>query len=255
MRAGGHDLEVARLDGTRPGPTLVLLHEGLGSVSLWKTFPERLASMTGLPLLAYSRWGYGKSEAVTLPRPLSFMHDEARVLPELLDAAGIEEAILVGHSDGASIALLHAATGSPRIKGVVAMAPHVFVEEKCVVEIARLARELPGSDLERRLGRHHADVAGAFQGWAGAWLDPAFLAWDLTSLLPGVNAPVLVIQGDQDAYGTLAQVDAVCSGVSGPSDRLVLAGAGHSPHREREAETASAIAEWISARTARREGW
>jgi pimeloyl-ACP methyl ester carboxylesterase len=244
----GHRLEVLRIAGDAALPALVFLHEGLGSVSQWRDFPATVARATGAPVVVYSRLGHGQSDAVTLPRPLTFMREEARGdLPLLL--AGIEgDVVLVGHSDGASIALIHAADGDARLRGVVAMAPHVFVEAMCVDAIARVAAvyETPTTDLRARLARHHADVDGVFRGWSGAWLDPGFTAFDVRALLPRVAVPVLVIQGDADEYGTEAQVDAIRRHAGGPVDALLLARCGHAPHRDRPGETRAAIAAFVA---------
>jgi pimeloyl-ACP methyl ester carboxylesterase len=176
------------------------------------------------------------------------MHDEAlRVLPDLLAKAGVDDAVLVGHSDGASIALIYAGEIGRGLRAVVTMAPHVFVEDVCVRSIAAIRAEYAaeGSDVRSKLARHHADVDGAFYGWADAWLDPGFRSWDLIGFLPGVKVPVLVIQGEDDEYGTVAQVDAVCRGVSGPAERLVLPGCGHVPQKDRPEETVRAVVELV----------
>ena len=249
--AGGHRLEAVQL-GPAPGaaPTLVFLHEGLGSVSAWRDFPARVVSATGLGALVYSRWGYGKSEPVTLPRPLTYMHDEALVtLPQVLVAAGIEQAVLVGHSDGASIALIFAGSGLPeasRVRGLVLEAPHVFVEELSVRSIAMAAEAYSTGDLRARLTRHHGDnVDAAFWGWNRAWLDPAFRAWNIEEYLPRIRAPSLVIQGQDDPYGTLAQVDSIETKSGGPVSRLVLPRCGHAPHRDQPEATIEAVARFV----------
>lgn len=242
----GHRLEVERIAGRTP--TLVFLHEGLGCVARWRDFPRAVAAATDHAALVYSRRGYGQSEAAPRPWPLTFMHDEARrELPALLARQGIADVVLIGHSDGASIALVHAAEAGRAVRGVVAMAPHVFVEDVCVRAITALRGQFqdPATEVRTKLGKHHADVDGAFLGWAGAWLDPDFRRWDLTGLLPGVRAPVLVIQGDRDEYGTLAQVDAVCAGVSGPASRLVLSDCGHVPQRDQSQETLAAVVRFV----------
>lgn len=250
LRAAGHTLEVERIGGE--GPVLVFLHEGLGCVARWRDFPARVAAATGRAALVYSRRGYGRSEPAPLPRPLTFMHDEAlRVLPEVLAAEGIDDAVLIGHSDGASIALIHAGAIGQGVRGVAAIAPHVFVEDVCVRSIAALRADYldPATEVRAKLARHHADVDNAFLGWAGAWLDPGFPAWDLTEHLPGVRVPVLVLQGEGDEYGTLAQVDAVCAGVSGPCERVVLPACGHVPQRDQPEATLAAIAHFVNSLT------
>jgi pimeloyl-ACP methyl ester carboxylesterase len=248
LEAAGHRLEQERFAGG--APTLVFLHEGLGSVSLWRGFPRAVAEATGSAALVYSRRGYGRSDPSPRPWPLRFMHDEAiLVLPAVLDAARVEDAVLVGHSDGASIALVYAGAIGLRVRGVVAMAPHVLVEEVCVRSIAAIRAEYdaPGSALRERLARHHADVDGAFHGWADAWLDPGFRSWDLRGYLPAVRVPVMVIQGEDDAYGTLLQVDEIERLVPAPVERVVLPACGHSPHRDRPGETLAAVARFVQA--------
>jgi pimeloyl-ACP methyl ester carboxylesterase len=243
--AAGARLEVERIGGAGQ-TTLVFLHEGLGSVSQWRDFPRAVAESTGCPALIYSRVGYGRSDPVERPRPLTFMHDEARrALPELLSQEGIEDAILIGHSDGASIALIYAGESSPFVRGLILEAPHVFVEEVCVRSIEQVRAEYGRTDLRDKLARYHTDVDGAFYGWADAWLDPAFRSWDITGFLSAIRAPVLVIQGEHDEYGTVAQVDAVERGVAGRFERLILPGCGHSPHREKPEATLAAMVRFI----------
>ncbi|HEX7238788.1 MAG TPA: alpha/beta hydrolase [Longimicrobiaceae bacterium] len=249
LEAGGQRLEYA-WHGPPPGeaPTLVFLHEGLGCVSLWRDFPARLAEATGCGALVYSRAGYGRSDPVDLPRPVSFMHHEGlRVLPEVLDAAGVRDAVLVGHSDGASIALVHAGSGAAgRVRALVLEAPHVFVEDVSVASIARAGEAYRGTDLRAKLARHHGgNVDCAFRGWNEVWLHPEFRAWNLEAYLPAISVPVLVVQGEADEYGTLAQVEAVRTGVRGPVETLVLPGVGHSPHRDRPDETLAAMAAFV----------
>ncbi len=245
--AAGHRLE-ASWTGPRPNdaPTLVLLHEGLGCVAMWRDFPEALAAATGLGVFTYSRIGYGGSDPVELPRPLTYMHDEGRVaLPAVLDAAGVGEAILVGHSDGGSIAIVHAGSGAgPRVRALALLAAHVFCEPMSVEAIARARDAYEHGDLRDKLARYHGkNVDGAFWGWNRAWLDPAFASWNIEEFLPRIDPGVatLVVQGDADPYGTLKQVDAIEAGVRGPCERLVLPGCGHAPHRERASETVDAI--------------
>jgi pimeloyl-ACP methyl ester carboxylesterase len=218
-------------------PTLVLLHEGLGSVSLWRDFPERLAAEARLGAVVYSRAGYGRSDAVSLPRPLDYMQREGTTtLPRLVDALGLRRVVLFGHSDGASIALAYAATahGRAHAEGLVLEAPHVVCEDVSVASIERAREAYLKGDLRARLARHHGDnVDCAFWGWNGAWLDPGFRAFDLRGDLGGIEAPILAIQGSADEYGTLGQLDAIEAGVRGRFERMVIEGAGHSPHRDR----------------------
>ena len=249
LYAGGRRLEY-EWHGPPPGaaPTLVFLHEGLGCISLWRDFPARLAAATGCGALVYSRAGYGYSDPVPLPRPLRFMHEEALVvLPEVLAAAEVQDAILVGHSDGGSIALIHAGgvPGAP-VRGLCLEAPHVFCEDLSVASIALAAEKYRQGDLRRALERHHgANVDVAFWGWNQAWLDPAFRGWNIQEYLGGIRCSALVVQGEDDEYGTLAQVDAIEAGSGGSVQRLVLPACGHSPHRAQPEATLAAMSAFI----------
>jgi pimeloyl-ACP methyl ester carboxylesterase len=251
VEAAGTRLEV-RFIGRSPAgtPTLVFLHEGLGSVAHWKGFPERVCEQTGLGGLVYSRRGYGESDPVALAaRPVHYMHHEANeVLPALLEATKLDSVILVGHSDGASIALLFAAHDQGRrARGVVAMAPHLFVEDVAVRNIAAVAESWRTTDLRERLARYHgANVDGAFLGWNGVWLDPEFRAWNIEREVARVAVPVLVIQGEDDEYGTLAQVEALQRLVRGPVESRVLRECGHAPWKDQEDETVAAIARFVT---------
>ena len=240
----GRRIEYRMLPGdAAAGPPLVFLHEGLGSVALWRDFPDKVARRLGAPALVYSRFGYGRSDgriARTTPR---FMHDEALdVLPVLLDRLGIARPLLIGHSDGASIALIHAAASGRPVHGLVLMAPHVFVEPICLESIARIRDTYLTTDLRQRLAKYHAHVDDAFLGWADTWLLPEFAAWSIEDLLPAVRQPMLLIQGLDDEYGTLAQLDRIEARVKGPTSRLVLADCGHSPQRDQQAAVLDAIA-------------
>ena len=254
LEAAGAKLEARRIGQSPAGaPTLVFLHEGLGSVAAWKDFPDRVCEAAGLGALVYSRRGYGASDPVPhAARPVRFMHDEAyEVLPAVLDAAGLESVVLVGHSDGASIALLFAAEDgrerAKRARGVVAMAPHLFVEDVTVKSIAAITNEAwVTTDLRARLSRYHADVDGAFLGWSGVWLDPAFRAWNIEREVARVTVPVLVIQGADDEYGTLGQVEGVKRLARGKVEARVIARCGHSPQRDQPDVTLDVIAHWLS---------
>ena len=228
-------------------PTLVLLHEGLGSVSHWRDFPARLAAATGWGVLAYSRAGYGASDPVPLPRPVRFMHHEALALPRVLDAAGVRRAVLLGHSDGASIALIAAAAADPRLLGLVLEAPHVFVEDVAVRSIAAAAEAFRTTDLREKLRRHHGDnVDVAFWGWNRVWLDPAFRDWNLEEYLPRIHLPTLLLQGEDDEYGTPAQLAAIRAGIGGPLDVHLLAHCGHAPHRDRPEAVLRLVTSFVS---------
>ncbi len=227
-------------------PTLVFLHEGLGCVSLWRDLPARLARATGLGALVYSRQGYGRSDPVPLPRPVRFMHDEAEVLERVLDAAQVRAAIPVGHSDGASIALIHAATHPGRVRALALEAPHVFVEDISVASIAAIGREYERTDLPRRLAKHHgANTECAFRGWNQVWLDPEFRAWSIEELLPRIAVSTLVLQGLNDEYGTMRQVAAILGGTEGPVTARLLPGCGHSPHRDHPEEVLAALSAFV----------
>ena len=246
----GQRLEYQLLTPEHDQPlTLILLHEGLGCVALWKEFPRQLAETSGCRVLSYSRAGYGGSDPCPLPRPLRFMHDEGlRVLPKILEAAGIEQAVLVGHSDGASIALIHAGgLADRRIRGLVLMAPHVFVEELTVTSIRQSRNAYAVTDLRQRLRRYHGDnVDCAFLGWSGAWLDPDFLEWNIEEYLPTIRVPVLLIQGEEDNYGTLRQLEAIEAQLPGKVERAILPACGHSPFRDQPEKTLQATAAFLN---------
>ena len=248
LTARGHRLEsVWHGPGPEEATTLVFLHEGLGSVSLWRDFPRRLAEATGCGALVYSRAGYGRSDPAPPPWPVRFMHEEAGVLEEVLGQAGVRDAVLVGHSDGGSIAIIHAGTHAhARVRALVLLAPHVFVEEFGLRSIAAAAEKFRGGELRRALERHHgANVDGAFWGWNGVWLDPAFAGFNIEEFLPRILVPVLVIQGADDPYGTLRQVDAIAAGCGGPVERLVLDSCAHAPHREQTERTLEAAGDFV----------
>jgi len=248
LRAAGERLEFLR-HGPRPSeaPTLVFLHEGLGSVSLWRDFPMRVADATGCGALVYSRAGYGASDPVGLPRPISYMHDDAAKLGDVLRVAGIERHVLIGHSDGASIALIQAgSTPAPGLLGVATLAAHVFCEDISVAAIRTARQAWETTDLRAKLARHHgANVDCAFLGWNGAWLDPAFRKWNIEAYLPKIRVPLLVIQGESDAYGTMAQVDAIAAQAGAGAQVLKLADCGHAPQKDQTERTLAALAAFV----------
>lgn len=243
----GVSLETLRISGDSSRPTLVLLHEGLGCVALWRDFPFELAEQTGCPVFAWSRAGYGHSSARPTPWPLDYMQAEGRALPRLLSCAGIGDCVLVGHSDGASIALVAAGIAAdPRIRGVVVMAPHVFTEAEGLSSIHAARDAYRSGELRRRLARHHGEnVDCAFEGWSGAWLDPRFEHWNLEEFLPGIQVPLLQIQGEDDQYGTVRQLDAIARGVSGPVETHVLTACRHAPALEQPVSTRDLIADFL----------
>jgi pimeloyl-ACP methyl ester carboxylesterase len=245
VRAGGHNLEYRLIPAHQINrPTLVLLHEGLGSVAMWRDFPARLAAATGCRTLVYSRYGYGQSDVLAESFTPDFMHREAReVLPELLVGFDIANPLLVGHSDGASIALLFAADARNPVSGLVAMAPHWFVEEVSIrsIEAAKLTFET--TDLPAKLARYHRDARRTFFGWNDIWLDADFRSWNIEGCLAAIPCPILAIQGVDDEYGTMAQVDAIAARAEASPgvELLKLADCRHSPHRDQPAAVIEAI--------------
>ncbi len=216
---------------------------------MWRDFPRRVAAATGCRALTYSRAGYGGSAPCTLPRPLTFMHEEGlKVLPQILATSDVQRAVLVGHSDGASIALINAGGAADRrIVGLVLMAPHVFVEELTIQSIRAAAAAYQTTDLRTRLARYHGDqVDNTFLGWTGAWLDQGFLAWNLEAMLPQIEVPVLLIQGEEDHYGTLRQLERIQAKLPRGADQLLLPGCGHAPFRERPEETLQAMVGFLA---------
>lgn len=235
--------------GPPPGSevTLVLLHEGLGSVAMWQDFPAALADRTGCGVLAYSRQGYGQSDPCPLPRPLDYMEREARDgLGPLLDAAGTQRTILLGHSDGASIAALYAGRhADPRVQGLIVMAPHFFVEDVSIDAIRNARVAWRETDLPERLAKYHARPEIAFRGWNDAWLDPAFRDWDISTAIDGLKVPCLAIQGTLDPYGTAAQIQVIADRSPSPVDLHLLVDCEHSPHREQKEQTLDLVAKFV----------
>jgi pimeloyl-ACP methyl ester carboxylesterase len=250
LRIGSSELEY-RMAGPAPdqAPTIVMLHEGLGSAALWGDFPDRLQAATGAGVFSYSRAGYGASTAATLPRPLDYMHIEAiEVLPELLDRIGFRRGLLLGHSDGASIAAIYAgARQDHRVQGVVLMAPHFLVEDSGLAAIAETRTAYRNAGLRARLARWHRDVDNAFYGWSEAWLDPGFRDWDISDFLAYIRVPVAILQGTDDQYGTIRQIEIAREECYCPVETVIIPGAGHSPHRDAPAPTLAAIAEFTAA--------
>ena len=244
IAAGGARLEY-RMIGPRPdaAPTIAMLHEGLGSVTTWGEFPQTVAERTKAGVFVYSRAGYGRSSAVTLPRPLDYMQREATdVLPLLLDAIGFRRGILLGHSDGATIAAYYAGSVQDhRVRGLILVAPHFFLEASNIAAIKKTRETYRTTDLRTRLARHHADVDAAFRGWSEAWLDPDFASFDTTDALAYIRVPMLIVQGEADPYGTAAQARVAAEECYCPVETLLMPGVGHAPYREKTEETLGAI--------------
>jgi pimeloyl-ACP methyl ester carboxylesterase len=242
----GRAVEAAWWGAPNPGPTLVLLHEGLGCVALWRDFPQRLADATGCGVFAYSRFGYGASDGAALPWPMDYMHREAARLPRVLDAAGIGRCVLVGHSDGGSIAAIAAGSRQDfRLRGLVLISPHFFVEDLSIASIAAAKVAYETGDLRARLGRYHRDVDNAFHGWNGAWLDPRFRAFDLTPEIAHLRIPVLALQGTEDPYGTRRQLDVLAAESYAPVEVHLIDGARHAAHLEAPAAVDAAVTDFV----------
>jgi pimeloyl-ACP methyl ester carboxylesterase len=214
-------------------------------VSAWRDFPARVTQATGCAGLVYSRYGNGQSETLREPHGVDYMHQEAlEVLPELLQRFGIERPVLVGHSDGASIALIYAGA-CDQLRGAVVMAPHVVVEDLSIASIVEARQAFATTDLADRLARHHADAAATFHGWNDIWLDPAFRSWNIEEYVPRIQCPLLAIQGFDDQYGTMAQLEAIARGTGGPVELLQLADCRHSPHRDQPGRVIEAISRFV----------
>jgi pimeloyl-ACP methyl ester carboxylesterase len=247
VTVASHRVEYERIGAAHTGrPKLVFLHEGLGSIAMWRDFPARVAAATQCEAIVYSRYGYGNSDPIDAPRNARYMHDEALVaLPELLDHIGVDRPILIGHSDGGSIALIHAGAGTRAVTAVITLAAHVMVEDASVKSIAAAKALYETTDLSTRLGRFHADVESAFRGWNAIWLAPEFREWNIEEFLPGIACPVLAIQGVDDEYGTMEQMRRIRAGVS-RVELLTLDACAHSPHRDRPGAVVDAIARFVT---------
>lgn len=249
LTANGASLEYA-IWGPPPSEamTLVLLHEGLGCIAMWRDVPRKLAEATGLGVFAYTRAGYGHSDPAKLPRPLEYMtHEAVNVLPDVLEAAGVQRAVLLGHSDGGTIAAIYAGSVfDPRLRGAIVMAPHFFTEPmgQRAIAAARVAFETQG--LKERLARYHKDPDATFRGWADAWLDPGAAVWDVTDVLDYIRVPVLAIQGDRDEYGTLAQIEVIEARSYAPVELQVLDDCGHSPHLDHPDQAIALVADFVA---------
>lgn len=230
IEAGGQRLHLRRIKGQPLRTPLLFLHEGLGSVELWRDFPAEVAARSGHPALIYSRSGYGWSEPVRQPRGPNYLHREAlEVLPEIVTGHVGRPPILVGHSDGASISIIYAGV-NPDVAGLVLISPHIFVEEHGLESIRTVAASFPSSDLAERMAKYHTDPEATFRGWTEAWLDPGFRSWNIEGYLGGIGCPVLLVQCESDEYGSLRQLDVIENRLPGLVERLVIPGPGHSPH-------------------------
>ncbi len=242
--AGGKALEWAGFGAPTAGrPVIVLLHEGLGCLACWRDFPERLARETGHAVFAFSRAGYGASDPADLPRPLDYMTREAEdVLPDVLHAVDAPGYILMGHSDGATIAAIYAGTaGDGRVRGLVLMAPHFFTEPMGLAAIAETKTRFETSDMKARMAKYHRDPEATFRGWNDAWLDPGFVSWNVEEVIDGFSVPVLVLQGADDQYGTLAQVNVVEARSPAPVEVAVIDDCRHALHRDQPEAVLAAV--------------
>lgn len=229
-------------------PTIVMLHEGLGCVALWRDFPQQLAKQTGCGVFVYSRAGYGASSLVSLPRPLDYMTNEAvEVLPQMLDAIGFEKGVLLGHSDGATIAAIYAGSViDHRVRGLVLLAPHFFAEPSGLASIAKAKEAFENGDLRQGLMKYHKDADNAFRGWNDAWLDPEFVNWNVAEVIEYFRVPVLVIQGKQDQYGTIAQITEIEDRIYSPLDVVMLDDCKHAPQFDQPNLTVSAVQDFMA---------
>ena len=238
----GHRIEYELIGGD---PMMVFLHEGLGSVAMWKDFPSQCARASGCGALVYSRYGYGQSDPLKEPRAVTFMHDEAlKALPELLDKLGVNRPILFGHSDGATIALIHAGGARRPVRALILMAPHTMVEDISIESIQAARQSYQTTDLRDRLARYHSDPDSAFWGWNDVWLNPHFRSWNIDEYLPRITCPILAIQGEEDQYGTMEQIDRITRVIPGV-EVLKLKNCRHSPHRDQPAAVIERVTHYV----------
>lgn len=228
-------------------PTIILLHEGLGCVDLWRDFPARLATETGYGVFAYSRAGYGRSDGCILPRPIDYMSREAiDILPRVLDTVGFQHGILLGHSDGATIAAIYAGSLEDfRVRGLVLMAPHFFTEDMGLKSIAKARQDYDSGELRRKLAKYHSDVDNTFRGWNEAWLNPEFKDWNVSEVIDYLRIPVLAVQGRDDQYGTMAQIEEIENRIYSPLDVEILDNCGHAPHLEQADKTLACVSDFV----------
>src|SRR6266851_7643907 len=248
LTIGDTKLEYCFVGAADAPPTIVMLHEGLGSAALWGDFPDKLAAATGAGVFAYSRAGYGASSPVTLPRPLSYMHDEAqKTLPALLDAIGFRRGLLLGHSDGGSIAAIYAGSiQDHRVRGLVLIEPHFFVEDMNIAAIRKTANDYKTTDLRARLQRHHANADDTMKGCLDFWLHPQFKSFDIREELRYIRVPILIVKGENDPYGTIKQIRTAEGECYCPVESIIVPNARHAPHHEQPELTLEAIASFIN---------
>ena len=241
-------IEYSFYEVKRPAtPTIVMLHEGLGALSLWRDIPRKLSSLINCSVFVYSRHGYGQSDFINSEFDAKYMHKEALyILPQVLNHFDISNPILYGHSDGASIALIHASSADTEIMGLILEAPHVFVEEISLDGLKGAKKAFEEGGLKASLAKHHRKPEMIFRCWNNIWLSPEFLTWNIVSCLSKIKCPALLIQGETDAYGTLSQIDTIEKNLSGSSEKKILPHVGHSPHRENPELVLRSIQQFIS---------
>ena len=249
IEAGRKRLEF-QCHGPKPddAPTIVMLHEGLGCVALWRDFPKRLVEATGMGVFVYSRAGYGQSDVADLPRAIEYMTQEAvEVLPQVLDGIGFRRGILFGHSDGATIAAIHAGSIEDfRVRGMVLIAPHFFAERAGLDEIKQARAVYETTDMREKMARYHKDPDCAFRGWNDAWLNPGFADWTVADVIDYLRVPVLAVQGEDDQYGTLAQIEVLQERSYAPVEELILAECRHAPQMEQPQAVLDGVAEFAA---------
>ena len=247
-RISAEIIEPVSRRSAKQSPSLIFLHEGLGSIAQWRDFPTMLCTMTGLPTLVYERYGHGQSDAPETPKSINYLHEEAlTILPVVLDQLNIHDAILIGHSDGGSISLIFAACHGNKLRGVITEAAHVFVEDVTLTGIRRAVEMYKTTDLRKRLYQYHkGNTDSMFLAWADTWLDPIFRNWKIEEYLMRITCPLLVIQGAKDEYGTAAQVESIAQRVSGPVESLIIADCGHIPHLQARERVLAEMTRFIS---------
>ena len=241
-------IEYSFYEVKRPAaPTIVMLHEGLGALSLWRDFPRKLSNLINCSVFVYSRHGYGQSDFINDEFDTQYMHREAlHILPQILNHFEISNPILYGHSDGASIALIHASSADNEIMGLILEAPHVFVEEISLIGLKDAKKAFEQGGLKAGLAKHHREPEMIFRCWNNIWLSPEFLTWNIVPCLSNIQCPTLLIQGEEDAYGTLSQLDTIEKNISGSCEKKIIHGIGHSPHRENPELVLRSIQQFIS---------